>query len=72
LPRTEAISSLANTGGKFEIVFSIKFQSGSINLETAAIEAAKAVGGIAVFPPFGENRLPSETDWNDYLRDKNE
>jgi putative DNA primase/helicase len=40
--------------------------------KTAAIEAAKAVGGIAVFPPFGENRLPSETDWNDYLRDKNE
>lgn len=40
--------------------------------KTSAIEAAKAVGGKAIFPPFGENRLPSETDWNDYLRDTNE
>jgi putative DNA primase/helicase len=36
--------------------------------KTAAIQAAKAVGAKAVFPPFGDNRLAHQTDWNDFFR----
>ena len=35
--------------------------------KTAAIEAAKAVGGKYILPDFGQNRKPEWTDFNDFI-----